>query len=97
MQLETFCRAIVMAPFLWIGTVSLGGAATYSSESIADAFLVVGGAGAPNTGDLTANNYGGAGTLAIAPANAGKGEFQSVVKFNLATIKSQFDLQYGAG
>jgi hypothetical protein len=42
-------------------------------------------------------NFGGAGTLAVAPASSAKGEFDSVIKFNLAGAVSQFNATYGAG
>jgi hypothetical protein len=73
------------AQTLWTGT------------STADAFLAAGSPGNPLGSDLTANNYGGAGTLAIAPAGSTKGEFQSLVMFSLAPALSTFDAAYGAG
>ena len=42
-------------------------------------------------------NFGGAGTLAIAPASSPKGEFDSVIMFNAASAVSQFNTTYGAG
>src|SRR5579885_2708867 len=42
-------------------------------------------------------NYGAAGTLAIAPASSAKGEFDSLIKFNLSGAVSQFNTTYGAG
>jgi hypothetical protein len=42
-------------------------------------------------------NFGAAGTLAIAPASASKGAFDSVLMFNTASAVSQFDTTYGAG
>lgn len=44
-----------------------------------------------------ANNYGGAGAFAISAAGLAKGEFQSLVQFDLSTAKSTFDAAYGAG
>ena len=67
------------------------------NNTTADAFLAGGSAGNPAGADLTANNYGGAGTLAIAPASSTKGEFDSVIKFNTASAISQFNTTYGAG
>jgi hypothetical protein len=49
-----------------------------------------------------ANNFGGAGALAIsaatavAPANT-KGEFQSLIRFDLSPAKAAFDAQFGVG
>lgn len=62
------------------------------NNTINDAFLANG-----PTGNLAANNYGGAGTLAIAPAASSKGEFDSVIKFNTSLAVSQFNTSYGAG
>ncbi len=42
-------------------------------------------------------NFGGAGTLAIAPASSPKGEFDSVIMFSTAGAVSQFNTTYGAG
>ncbi|MGD0745989.1 MAG: hypothetical protein ABSA45_12625 [Verrucomicrobiota bacterium] len=67
------------------------------TNTTADAFLASGSAGNPAGANLTANNYGGGGTLAIAPASSVKGEFDSVIKFNTTGAVSQFNLTYGAG
>ena len=60
---------------------------------IADTFVTSGTANnaAPN------KNYGGAGSLVVAGANSGNGEFDSLLKFTLAPAKTQFDTQFGAG
>ena len=42
-------------------------------------------------------NYGGAGTFAIAPSTASKGEFDSVLMFNTASVIAQFNTDYGMG
>lgn len=62
------------------------------NNTTADALLANG-----PTGNLAANNYGGAGTLAIAPAASAKGEFDSVIKFNTTAAVNQFNATYGAG
>ncbi len=67
------------------------------NDTIADAFLATGSAGNPVGSDLTTLNFGGAGTLAIAPASSTKGEFDSIIEFNLAGATSQFNTTYGAG
>lgn len=64
----------------------------WSGTSVADAFVTTGSA---NT--LEDNNYGGAGALMISAAGLAKGEFQSVVLFDVATAVSTFDTTYGAG
>jgi hypothetical protein len=75
-----------------------GAADTYViNNTTGDAFLASGSAGNPDGANLTANNYGGAGTLAIAPSSSTKGEFDSVIRFNTATVVSQFNTTYGAG
>jgi hypothetical protein len=67
------------------------------NNTVADAFLASGSAGNPAGANLTANNYGGAGTLAIAPASSANGEFDSVIMFNTASAVSSFNSTYGAG
>ena len=58
------------------------------NTTTADAFL---------SGASPTLNFGGAGTLAIAPASSPKGEFDSVIMFNTASAVSQFNTTYGAG
>ena len=60
---------------------------------VADAFVAAG----PPTNNLTLNNYGGAGALALSAAGLSKGEFQSVLRFDTSSAKSSFDSLYGAG
>ncbi|MDB6023074.1 MAG: hypothetical protein JWQ04_2931 [Pedosphaera sp.] len=67
------------------------------NNNTADAFLATGSAGNPVGTDLTSLNFGGVGTLAIAPASSTKGEFDSIIKFNLAGAVSQFNSTYGVG
>jgi len=82
--LSSFC-------FLWLTTVS-SQAASSSLNPSADAFVTTG-----PTGNLSNNNYGGAGALSIAAPNLSQGEFQSVLQFNLASVKNTFDSQFGVG
>lgn len=63
-------------------------AAVISVNPTADAFVA---ASAPDS------NYGSAGALGLAPAAAAKGQFQSVLKFDLSAIKSGFDTTLGTG
>jgi hypothetical protein len=44
-----------------------------------------------------ANNYGGAGALAVSSLSLSKGEFDSVLMFNFAAAKASFDTTFGAG
>ncbi|HLX97036.1 MAG TPA: PEP-CTERM sorting domain-containing protein [Verrucomicrobiae bacterium] len=68
---------------------STGKAAIYTiNNTTADALL---------SGASPTLNFGGAGTLAIAPASSAKGEFDSVIMFNTAGAVSQFNTTYGAG
>src|SRR5262245_59209715 len=67
-------------------------AATFSLNPAADAFVTTG-----PSGNLSANNYGGAGALVVAAGGLPQGEFQSVLQFNLAAAKSSFDSQFGSG
>jgi hypothetical protein len=43
------------------------------------------------------NNYGAAGALLVDAAGLPKGEFDSLLQFNLATAKSTFDADFGTG
>lgn len=68
------------------------------NTSTKDAFLADGAAGNPVCGTGCASlNFGGAGTLAIAPATSLKGQFDSVVQWNTAGAAAQFDSAFGAG
>ena len=67
-------------------------AASVSANPEADAFVTTG-----PTGNLSTNNYGGGGALAVASSALTNGEFQSVMRFNLATVRGALDSQFGAG
>ena len=72
--------------------------ATYTiNDSTAAAFMASGSADNPDGSNLTEENYGNAGTLAIAPASSTKGAFDSVILFNTSAAVSQFNTDYGAG
>jgi hypothetical protein len=66
-------------------------AATFSLNPVADAFVTTG-----PTGNLSGSNYGGAGAIAVS-APLARGEFQSVMRFDLSTVRAAMDAQYGAG
>lgn len=68
---------------------------TYTTTTSADAFLATGSSNNPVGSDLTGLNFGAAGTLAISPPSALKGEFQSVVQFDLADAVTLFNTNYG--
>jgi hypothetical protein len=61
-------------------------AASLSVNPIADAFVA---ATEPNS------NYGGGGALDIAAATSPKGEFDSLLRFDLSALKSNFDATFG--
>src|SRR5436305_5750530 len=66
--------------------------ASFSLNPISDAFVTTGPAN-----DLTGNNYGGAGALSVAAPGSAKGEFKSVLQFDLSGARSSFDSSFGAG
>ncbi|MDB6022390.1 MAG: hypothetical protein JWQ04_2247 [Pedosphaera sp.] len=68
------------------------GAGTFTVSPIADAFVTPGA-----SGSLSSSNFGNAGALAIAASGLPQGEFQSVIKFDLSSVRSSLDAQYGAG
>lgn len=42
------------------------------------------------------SNYGRAGALSVAAGGLPRGEFQSLIRFDLSTVRSQFDILFGA-
>ena len=88
---RTFTFAIAL---LCLGSISRA-QVTYTGPDEADAFLATGSPANPAGTDLTADNYGAAGILVIAPTNSLKGEFQSVVRFNLSNAVSLFNSSLG--
>jgi hypothetical protein len=68
---------------------------TFTNTTSADAFLATGSPNNPVGTDLTQLNFGGAGTLAISPSNALRGEFQSVIRFDVSGAVSLFNTAYG--
>ena len=53
--------------------------------------------GTVNGADQSGKNYGGAGAMMVASADLGKGDQQSLIRFDTAGVKSAFDTQFGAG
>lgn len=84
-------RTATAALFLLLAAAAAG-AATVSLQADADAFVTNG----PSS-DLSDNNYGGAGSMAVAAAGLPKGEFQSVLRFDASAAKSAFDSAFGTG
>jgi hypothetical protein len=86
-----FRSSLIIPLFCLVGPVAAL-AASFSLNPTLDAFVTTG-----PSGNLAGNNYGGAGALSVAAAGLSQGEFQSVLQFNLASAKSSFDSQFGAG
>ena len=91
------CWTLAFAVALMCFGPSAKAQVTYSGTTSADAFLATGSPGNPEGADLTGLNFGGAGTLVVAPASSAKGEFQSVLEFNLTNAVGLFDTNFGAG
>ena len=92
------CHRAVIFAVAWLGLGFITKAqVTYTGMDDADAFLATGSSNNPAGTDLTGLNFGGAGTLVVASAASGKGEFQSVLKFNLANAVALFNANYGVG
>lgn len=80
----------------WMGWMAQTGAqVTFSTTTSEDVFMATGSPDNPIGTDLTGENFGAAGTLAISPASADKGEFQSVIMFNLAGAVTLFNNNFG--
>jgi len=84
--------ATLAAALLCLGYGEPARSATFSLNPSADAFATTG-----PTGNLGANNYGGAGALCVAAPGLAQGEFQSVMQFSLASAAASFNAQYGSG
>jgi len=69
-----------------------GSAASFNTGPISDAFVATG-----SSGNLSGNNFGAAGALAVAAPGLPQGEFQSVLQFDLSGARNSFDAQLGAG
>jgi hypothetical protein len=76
-----------------------GMALAFPSKSNAQASFTINGdtMGSFLSANAPTLNYGGAGTFAIAPASAPKGEFDSVLMFNTAAAVANFNGLYGIG
>ncbi len=89
--------SVLAATFFTVAATA--GAATVTINPFADAFLATGSANNPS-GNLTADNFGGGGALVLAAPNLPSlpnGEFQTVLKFDLSSVTSSFNTQFGAG
>jgi hypothetical protein len=87
--------AMVLTPVL-LAVCTVGQAqVTFTNTTSADAFLATGSPSNPVGTDLTQLNFGGAGTLAVSPASALEGEFQSVIRFDVSGAPELFNATYG--
>jgi hypothetical protein len=89
--------AIIFAVALLVFGSSAKAQLIYTGADYADAFLATGSSNNPAGADLTGLNFGGAGMLVVASAASGKGEFQSLLKFNLSNAVALFNTNFGAG
>jgi hypothetical protein len=85
---------VCVLAMLAVGTGAMA-QVTFTNTTSADAFLATGSPDNPAGTNLTDLNFGGAGTLAVSPASADKGEFQSVVRFDVSGAAGLFDAAYG--
>lgn len=85
-------RLLLIATLLCALANQSARSATFSLNPGADTFVTTG-----PSGNLSNNNYGGAGALAVSAVGLSQGEFQSLLQFNLAAAKSSFDSQFGVG
>src|SRR5690242_10164209 len=79
---------VAMCVAVFAASICLGQTATFSSVPTADAFVD---SAQPN------NNFGAAGSLAIAASGSPQGEFQSVLLFDLSGAANSFNTQFGVG
>ena len=90
-------RALKQIAFLLLGFCPLAQAqVTYTGTTTDDSFLATGSPQNPEGTDLTAENFGAAGVLAVAPEVSTGGEFQTVLKFDLSSATNLFAETYGS-
>jgi hypothetical protein len=70
--------------------LSLG--ASFTATPVADAFVTTG-----PSGNLSNNNYGGGGALAVAAGALPNGQFETVMRFDLSGVRASLDSTFGAG
>ncbi len=88
MSFARFFAHILLAVAIFPAAISTGLAATISLNPVADALV---------SSANPANNYGGGGALEVSAAALAKGEFQSLLQFDLSSAKASFDATFGAG
>jgi hypothetical protein len=97
MKSNSALKVTAVSAIALLSFVSMAATSYTITAPTADAFLATGSPSNPVGANLTSLNFGGAGTLAVAPASSTKGEFDSILKFNVAGAVSQFNAAYGAG
>lgn len=88
-------HSLLAAVFFSATAARTGLAVTLSINPSADAFMT-GGSADVNAGSPSLN-YGGAGALMVSAPGSQKGEIQSLLKFNLAPVKTTLDGMFGTG
>jgi hypothetical protein len=73
---------------LLLSTLPAWAAVTVSLEPVADAYL---------SSASASQNFGNAGALVLSGSATPTRQFQSILRFDLATVKAAFDTSYGAG
>ena len=91
----TRVRNLSVVILLWC-VFTAGAQVTNTVITVADAFLCTGSSNYNNGQDLTSLNFGAAGTLVVAPPSSAKGEFQSVIRFDVSSFPGLFDSTYGS-
>ena len=89
------CCAGILAALCWWWGWKATAQVTYSGTTSADTFLAAGSPGNPDGTNLADLNFGAAGVLAVAPASSLKGEFQSLLEFDMADAAALFDASFG--
>lgn len=89
--LRKFATAILISAGILPNLVCV--AANFPTTPIADAFVTTG-PGPANSQSVS--NYGAAGALAIAAPGLSQGEFQTVIKYDLSTVRNSLNAQFGA-
>ena len=77
-----------LCSLFFVAGTSFASAQTATLNPTGDAFV---------SSSNSTNNYGGAGALAVSANGLPKGEFDSVLSFDLGSTKTSFDTLYGVG
>src|SRR3954447_19790975 len=88
---ETVRRALLALAALGLAMAAsprIGAAAAATMNPVADAFV---------SSANASSNYGASGGLEASAIGSPKGEFQTLLKFDLSSAKASFDGQFGAG